>query len=133
MINENKIEFCADGNILFKLGAIAVTINNKIYIKKSYWNSLSYNMKEALLVHETVHLEQQKKTGAFWLLKYFTSRKFRLEQEVEGYGSELKYRVALGENKLSLLESFANLLSGKVYMNMTDYDTAYKKLEEYVK
>lgn len=45
----------------------------------------------ALLAHEMVHYEEQKKCLVVpWLLRYWLSPKFRLASEVRGYKAQMK-------------------------------------------
>ena len=131
-LSESKLVFLKDDNVLFKLGAIAISFGGKVYIKDSYWKYLdgNYYAKEALLVHEYVHLEQQRLQGKIWYVKYVLSKSFRYKQEIFAYKEELKYRISIGENKQELLETFAEFLSGKMYLYMIDFLTAYKDLEK---
>ena len=47
--------------------------------------------KEALIAHERVHQEQQRKYGWFkFYFKYLTNKKFRFEMEVEAYKAWLQ-------------------------------------------
>ena len=47
--------------------------------------------KEALIAHERVHQEQQRKYGWFkFYLKYLTNKQFRFEKEVEAYKAWLQ-------------------------------------------
>ena len=47
--------------------------------------------KEALIAHERVHQEQQRKYGWFtFYYKYFTNKQFRFDMEVEAYKAWLE-------------------------------------------
>lgn len=49
----------------------------------------AYDIPKQKLVHENVHIEQQKSMGAeAWWKKYFEEEGFRLAQEVEAYRKE---------------------------------------------
>jgi hypothetical protein len=43
----------------FWLGAIGVTFNQYVFVKKSYWEKASQEKKEQFMVHENVHSFQQ--------------------------------------------------------------------------
>lgn len=129
---KNKI-FCTDKNILFILGAKAVTLYGRIYIKKSAWDKMSTLHKSALFIHETTHILQQKKYGLKWYVKYALSKKFRLEQELEGYGNAMKFMINIyPDMKKQLLLHYAERLSGKIYLYMTSFTKASNMLEEYI-
>jgi hypothetical protein len=45
---------------------------------------------EALLTHETVHYEEQRKAGTLsWLMRYAKDKDFRLAAEVRGYKAQI--------------------------------------------
>lgn len=133
MQEEKNNVFCSDKNILFMSGAKAVTLFGRIFIKKSVWEKMSPLYKSALLIHETTHLSQQEKYGFIWYVKYALSKKFRLEQEIEGFGNEIKFIIkGYPDMKKELLFRYAEHLSGKTYLFMTNSARAISMLEEYI-
>ncbi len=129
---KNKV-FCSDRNILFILGAKAVAFYGRIFIKKSVWEKMSPLYRSALLIHETTHLLQQEKYGFIWYLKYALLKKFRLEQEIEGFGNEIVFIIkGCPDMKKQLLNRYAEHLSGRTYLYMTDFARAISRLEEYI-
>ena len=68
--------------------------------------------KEALIAHERVHQEQQRKYG--WLTfyyKYFTNKQFRFDMEVEAYKSWLVVAPADQEKVIWWLLNSYNISS----------------------
>ena len=49
-----------------------------------------------IIVHEQVHLKQQKDRLIKWLFKYIFNRKFRLTMEVEAYATQ-KVQTGIGD------------------------------------
>jgi hypothetical protein len=46
--------------------------------------------RPAVMAHEKVHVAQQRRTGKYrWLIRYLTSKKFRLDQELEPIMAEM--------------------------------------------
>ena len=82
---------------------------------------------EALLAHETAHYNRQGLFPIAWVVKYFTNKQFRLQEELIAVTAEInKYR------ELSIpvsLESYAKVLSTQ-YWNMVSYEDALLKLRE---
>jgi hypothetical protein len=67
-----------------------------------------------VIAHESVHLGRQESTGvAWWLVKYFLSRKFRLDEEVLGFAAELKCHPE--NDRERFLVCYADMLSGSTY------------------
>ena len=47
-------------------------------------------MTEDLIIHEQVHVLQQREIGAYnWWMKFFNDERFRLEQEIPAYRKQL--------------------------------------------
>lgn len=75
---------------------------------------------EDLLVHEQTHLKQQNslfQTPEKWWKQYYTSPKFRLEQEIEAYHNQYKC-------KPSLLNILARDLCSPLYGGIVTYKQA---------
>lgn len=117
---------------LFWFGADAVTMFKNVFIKKSTWEKMDEAQKEAMMIHENIHLKQQKKYGMKWYVKYATSKKFRFEQELEAYGIEGKHYVANGADADFIAKMLARNLSSGTYANMVEYDVAYDKLLQFI-
>lgn len=87
------------------------------------------------LVHERVHLRQQKYSkfyGLFVYLRYNISPKFRLQCELEAYRAELRYvresaDFTAGQYDL-LSKAHARSLSSAVYGKIISYKEAYLEL-----
>lgn len=95
------------------------------------YNPYKGEIQDHLEVHESVHMNQQKKVGRDeWWSKYLTDRDFRLEQEVEAYRAQYKFvfksygrAVATG-----FLREIANDLSGKMYGDILNRKQARKAI-----
>ena len=67
------------------------------------------------LLHEQVHMEQQRKYNKYWWsFRYIFTKSFRLDQEAEAFAAEIKHTVTL-EARRKLLNQAAQWLSGKEY------------------
>ncbi len=83
-----------------------------------------------LLVHERVHIVQQKNSylwAIWWWIRYIKSPKFRYEQELEAYRAQ--YRYLCKENKdrnmrNSVLREIATTLSGPMYNRLVSFEQA---------
>ena len=88
-----------------------------------------------LVVHESVHLEQQG--GLFgaikWWFKYVLSKKFRYSQELEAYQVQVKWfddtqKAGLKKRYLYRKE-IARMLASPMYGNMVSEDEAFLQLK----
>ena len=81
----------------------STTLGDKIYLTpKRYddWKSGSPKKSTiALIAHEQVHVDQFRRDPAF-KQRYVTSRKWRLQYEVEGYAKQAYVRVQLGSSTI---------------------------------
>ena len=133
MMDEKRINILKDSSILFILGAEAVALNEKVYVKQSVWERMTAYGKEALYIHELTHIIQQNKKGVVrWLLKYIMNKEYRLQQEVEAYANEFEFRVEHGEAETKLMYAFSELLSSKLYLNMVTQEKASLLLRQRV-
>lgn len=93
----------------------------------------SSELPEHLIVHESVHLDQQGYSviGAWiWLLRYLLSKKFRYRMELEAYRKQWKFFAR--QHRPSINEDFmrkiAGDLSGKLYGNIVTYQEAVRAI-----
>ena len=79
---------------------------------------------KAVLEHELKHLEQQLDMGKWrFIYKYFTSKKFQFEMEVEGIAVELLHTPHDG--RMRLAQNYAKLLASDAYSHCApSYDAA---------
>jgi hypothetical protein len=81
----------------------------------------------ALIAHETVHLASQKAVGVKrWLWYYFTSKRFRFDEEVTAMRVELTYRTT--EDRIIRTDEMARQLSSRMYFWCSTYDQAMAAL-----
>lgn len=87
-----------------------------------------YEISPAKLVHESVHLKQQKKIGlSNWWEMYITMDSFRLEQEAEAYRKEydfLKKNIKDREYAYRLKRELARQLASKQYGGIINFNDA---------
>lgn len=87
------------------------------------------------LVHEGVHLEQQKRMGVQqWWTRYFNDPKFRLDQEVEAYRAEAKYlrdnpHLTVRDQRRSYLRQIVEQLSSEMYGRLVTKAQAEKLIK----
>lgn len=82
-----------------------------------------------LIEHESIHELQQKAMGGpeVWWERYLVDAKWRLEQELEAYGAQVRYMRVNGYNKKKfgkILEKISFDLSGPMYGNVITYKEA---------
>lgn len=81
----------------------------------------------AIIAHETVHLVSQKAVGVKrWLWYYFTSKRFRFDEEVTAMRVELTYRSA--EDQILRTNEMARQLSSSMYFWCCTYEQALTAL-----
>lgn len=93
------------------------------------WATKTEAIKASYLAHEQTHYERQKNFfyALWWVFRYFASKKFRFEEEVTAFASEIKTLKALGQKPK--VSDFARTLSEQ-YWGACDYQTALERLEE---
>jgi len=95
-------------NVIFSYGKILYVPNGQ-------------NITDDLIVHESIHMEQQKKVGVKeWWKKYINDIDFRIEQEAEAYNAQYKF-IKDGFNRHDRIMKLKQLIgdfSGPVYGNI---------------
>lgn len=67
-----------------------------------------------ICLHENVHLERQREMGVWkWLWRYFTDRRFRLDEECMGIAAEVMV-LSISE-RVARISSYAWMLAGSSY------------------
>lgn len=115
--------------------ALVFTYGDYIY------NPYSFSLSEDLIVHETVHSEQQKrlcgpsepasKGAELWWGLYIQDRKFRYEQELEAYRKQyafVKSRVGDRNQVAKFLHEIACDFSSGIYGHIVTYPKAIKEI-----
>ena len=104
------------------------------------------SIREDLVIHEAVHLEQQRHSyifAVFWYIWYTLSPKFRLEKEREAYGEQIifildganrKGRKSVKENNTidKMIDEVAVLLTGGMYGDVGNKEEIVAKLKKYL-
>lgn len=117
--------------LLFWLSSgYTITLYPNIYTTNATFNDPEGNMD--VLMHESVHLNQQASSPFGFYLKYVFSRSFRYKAEFEAYLYQLKYYLDAGirVNMPSQIEVIANMLSSANYLWCVSKDQAVKDLTE---
>lgn len=106
---------------------VAFCYGNKIY------NPYEAKISDHVIIHESVHSEQQKDDPEGWWNKYIENPTFRITQEIEAYGAQLKFiRVRYGLDKaMQALHAFANAISSDVYGKVLDYSAGREAIRRY--
>jgi hypothetical protein len=97
------------------------------------YNPFKVKVLPDLFVHERKHFEQQGDNPEVWLDKYLTDDNFRLEQEVQAYGSQFAYCKKMLPAKWYkiVLEACAKSLSGSLYNGIISYHQAETLIRNY--
>lgn len=92
------------------------------------YNPFGRTIADYSIAHEKVHSKQQGKDPEAWWRAYIDDVEFRLKQEIEAYGAELKFiRKHYSLIKADqALHSFSTSLSGPVYGRPCSYAEAKK-------
>lgn len=81
------------------------------------------------LIHERVHHKRKEEIGIImWSIKYMFVKKFRFEEELAGYGEQMKYLKSRGIKHD--YERIAQVLNSWVYWWCADYKTAEERLRK---
>lgn len=85
-----------------------------------------------LIVHESVHTEQQERIGGaeLWWDKYGQDEAFRYSQELEAYRAQYKYiKATMGDRKaFKHADLFASEMSAEMYGGMCNKAQALKDI-----
>lgn len=90
------------------------------------------DIRPDLHFHESVHSWQQGRDPEGWWDKYIANVDFRVSQEIEAYGQQLRYiKNEKGEQKSALaLASFSKFVSGPIYGNAITRKEAMRRLAQ---
>lgn len=102
------------------------------------FNPFKIKITPDLEAHERVHSYQQMKfaTPDAWWIKYLYDKDFRLEQEIEAYGTQYALAMQSGVRGKMLdwvKENIARSLSCGLYGNLLSYGEAESKIRNYAK
>jgi hypothetical protein len=104
---------------------IIITYGNDVCCK--------YPLPPEKIVHESIHVKQQRELPDPWWDKYIADPEFRLKQEIEAYRAEVTF-IKKGKNHRSRNVTFEMIrqcaldLSGPTYGNIVTYDRAWKMI-----
>ncbi len=99
------------------------------------YNPFKQEITKDFEIHEETHSKQQGGNPHNWWYKYLTEPEFRLEQEIEAYGTQYAYVKTIANRKITdwLKENFAKALSGPLYGNLLTYHQAESRINRYAK
>ena len=81
----------------------------------------------AYIAHETAHYNRQGLFPIAWVVKYFTNKKFRFQEELLAFRAEIEKKREL--NLPVNIEDYATAMSEQ-YWDMCTVDEALLKLQE---
>lgn len=87
-------------------------------------------------IHEQVHSRQQGQFPEIWWEQYFVDKEFRLNQEIEAYGTQYDYvlkHIEQGKLRRWMLEKLSMELSGSAYGNLISYAKAESRIRSFTK
>ena len=100
------------------------------------WGDVIYNPSDItipldVIIHESVHGEQQGTKVEEWWDRYLSDGEFRLSQEIPAYHKQYLYlsKIVKGDALFKILHQLAAVLSGSLYNNMITYSEALKKIK----
>jgi len=99
------------------------------------YNPFKQEVTRDFEIHEEVHSKQQGDNPHNWWYNYLTDPAFRLEQEIEAYGTQYAYAKTIAKREITdwLKENFARALSGSLYGNLLTYHQAESRINKYSK
>lgn len=94
------------------------------------YNPNGVELREDLIFHESVHSRQQGRDPDGWYRKYMDDPTFRIGQEIEAYGQQLRFikRTIGAKQCLQALDSFVTFLASPVYA-VPGVETRYALME----
>ena len=97
------------------------------------YNPHKIKLEQHILVHEQVHVEQQREYGRdYWWMRYLQDATFRLEQEIEAYTVQYAYVKTIVPVKISdlFLDDISEVLAGETYGNILNKHQAKTKIRK---
>ena len=96
------------------------------------YNPSGVEIPPDILVHEEVHIRQQKDNKNACLEKYLNDKEYRLKVEVEAFREQYKFVCEMLKDRnyrAKCLHSLAQELSGSVYGKIINYSEAINKIK----
>ena len=102
---------------------------------KTLYNPYNRDITPDVEIHENVHSLQQKDKPELWWKYYLNSPAFRLDQEIEAYGTQYFFIKQHMHGKLLEWgkEKMAQALSGEKYGNLISFQEAESKIRNFAK
>lgn len=99
------------------------------------YNPFNVSISPDLEVHESVHAKQQGSNPEVWWIRYCSEPEFRLQQEIEAYGTQYSFVKRNTPNKYSdwLKEKLAEALSGPLYGSLLSKSSAESKIKRFAR
>ena len=98
------------------------------------FNPDGIDIPDHLIVHESVHGEQQKHdelVAKFWWERYLIDPQFRVEQEIEAYHNQYAFICSKIKDKNARfrnLHMLAQFMCGEMYGNCISYTDAIRRI-----
>lgn len=124
-----------EANAFFKLEEL--NLGTIFTYGSTIFNPFRGELTQDLIVHESVHMEQQghdDTVAKLWWQRYFLDPEFRLSQEVEAYGAQYKYLCTIFKDRnrqARHLQSLAQMLAGPMYGGIITVNEARKLIREH--
>lgn len=100
---------------------IVITYGDTVYSK--------YDLSPDLIIHEGIHVKQQREIGVEeWWNRYLEDKDFRLSQEVEAYGAQIKFIKTTIKDRNEIFKRCHKIWTDMVrmYGSMCTYSEAKK-------
>jgi len=122
-VSNGKLKFWGKWVPNFWLGATGCAYFGLIIIYKKWAEQAHSASVAALIEHEKIHIEQQRKEPFKFYFKYIFSRKWRLEYELQAFVVQIQYLIKDSKKSVwrdvrikELAENFSELLSSPMYL-----------------
>jgi hypothetical protein len=89
-------------------------------------------ISDDLMVHESVHMDQQGNDPKSWWDKYLADCSFRLSQELEAYSKQWRFFKSRNKDRnaqMRFINGIASCLSSEMYGNIITKDEAIRKIK----
>lgn len=100
------------------------------------YNPWGRKLTQDIIEHEKVHMRQQGAYPEFWCEQYLTDPAFRLQAEVEAYGTQYAFALKHVQNRALikwLLDKLAAELASPCYSVGISCGAAHSKIRNYAK
>lgn len=119
--------------VLFFANPKGVGFNGVIYLRNDFLEQYTSGKLDArmrsIMAHEATHIERAQEKGSLrWVITYFLSSPFRLQEELEAIKAEMQ--TLKGEGASFDIDDRARKFSSSGYLWMASYDGAKQMLTD---